>query len=36
MTDVLHNVDEFYIGLYDANRNLTIINMTIIDKNIKD
>ncbi|CAD8080174.1 unnamed protein product [Paramecium sonneborni] len=36
MTDILHNVDEFYIGLYDADKNLTILNMTIIDKNIKE
>lgn len=36
MTDILHNVDEFYIGIYDINRNLTIINMTIIDRNIKE
>lgn len=29
-------MDEFYIGLYDAENNLTVINMTIVDKNIKE
>lgn len=36
MVDVLHNVEEFYIGFYDEANNLTLLNMTITDKNINE
>lgn len=36
MVDVMHNVEEFYIGFYDEANNLTLLNMTITDKNINE